>query len=339
VISVTLLIDPGKPRALAADDPDDSGSEASQTAELAAAFASKHPEWIEPSPGVEGSVRKLLQDHGIADGVIGPNTLRGLNRTTDERLRLLALNLDRARLLPGGLGVRHLIVNLPSGRLMGFAGGELGIDMRVVFGSDEPGTRTRLFADQMGYLVFRPYWNIPAGIARDEIIPAARKDASFLSARHYEIVPDFGHSGTAISPDSAALAAVEDGSLKIRQRPGSKNALGLVKFLFPNDHAIYLHDTPQDDLFSRSQRAFSHGCIRVEHPKQLAEWVLAPEGWSKTEVSEALSHGDNRHVQLDNPIPVYIVYFTAMPEWRDAEDRENIVRYYHDVYDRDRGRR
>lgn len=277
------------------------------------------------------------EDQGLKDdGIIGPNTLEGLNRTVKDRLDSLSINLERSRLLPKEAGNRHIIVNLPSGNLFAFESGSLRQTMKIVFGKTGDETSTRIFADHMSTVVFRPYWNIPVGIAAEEIVPEARKNPGYLSQKGYEIVPEYQHEGNQIQVSAGALNQVESGDLFLRQRPGPENALGLVKFLFPNDHAIYLHDTPNDSLFSRSTRTFSHGCIRVERPADLAEWVLGPEGWDGAKVAQALSEGNDQKVALTNDVKVYIVYLTALPLVDGESDLPSTtVRYYRDVYERD----
>ncbi len=181
----------------------------------------------------------------------------------------------------------------------------------------------------MEKLEFGPYWNVPNSIASEEIVPKARNNHSYLASNNYEIVSSYGSSET-VSVSADALSKVESGALLIHQKPGPKNALGSVKFLFPNDYAIYLHDTPQDSLFAEAERDFSHGCIRVEKPADLAEWALSPQGWDRSKVEQALKSGENKTVALDNKVNVYIVYLTAYPSWDENDKRQ--VDFHPDLY-------
>lgn len=274
------------------------------------------------------ALNAFQEDHSLAsDGVLGPDSWEVLNQGPAEQLEMLRLNLQRARLLPDDLGNRHVVVNLPSGRVHGFDGKEANLEMRVVFGASSPGRRTPLFRDEMQFAVFRPYWNVPRSIAKNEIFPAAIKDRGYLARNGYELVTSYDWEAKKLRPNRKNLRAMRDGTYKVRQVPGDSNALGLVKFLFPNQHAVYLHDTPKDELFARSERDFSHGCIRLEDPAKFAEWVL---GWDSGKVASALAGKDRNYVKLENPVPVYIVYFTVFPDPETGE-----VRRYFDVYDRD----
>jgi L,D-transpeptidase YcbB len=177
--------------------------------------------------------------------------------------------------------------------------------MRVVVG--EPDNKTPIFADSMTHVVFSPYWNVPAGIAKDETIPRAARDSGFLDRNNMEVV---SASGEVVDPSSVDWS--NPGALRIRQRPGSGNALGGVKFIFPNNFDVYLHDTNATTLFDRIERGLSHGCVRVEEPHKLAQYVLReqPE-WTPEAIAAAMRSGQEEHVKLTTPIPVYIVYKTA----------------------------
>ena len=182
------------------------------------------------------------------------------------------------------------------------------LDIRVVVG--KRGNETPLFSDQMETVVFSPYWNVPDTIALEETAPAAARDPGFLARNNMEVVDK---RGRVVSIESLPWGN-EDAlrGYRFRQRPGESNALGFVKFLFPNQHAVYLHDTPADALFHRIGRAFSHGCVRVEEPETLAQYVLRdrPE-WPPDAIHSAMRAGKERHVKLSQPIPVHIVYMTA----------------------------
>jgi murein L,D-transpeptidase YcbB/YkuD len=215
----------------------------------------------------------------------------------------IAANLERMRWLPRSLGNRYIFVNVPEFRLEAHDSGKTALEMKVIVGKDYEDKATPVFADSMETVVFRPYWNVTPDIAAKEIFP---KGPGYLAAENMETYQ-------------------EGGQTRIRQRPGGKNALGLVKFLFPNDFNIYLHDTPNHELFNKDIRAFSHGCIRVEKPDELASWVL---GWPVDKVHAEEQGQDDHGVKLPKKLPVYITYFTTY--MRDGQ-----VWFGNDLYDRD----
>ncbi len=257
-----------------------------------------------------GAVGTFQKRHSIGvDSVLGLETVTSLNVPAEYRLRQIAANLERHRWLPRDLGDRHILVNVPAFQLDAYDGGESVLDMRVIVGSEYRDRATPTFADSMSYIEFAPYWNVPENIANSEIWPRVHADPGYLSRNNYEIWD-------------------EGGVARIRQRPGPTNALGLVKFMFPNQYNIYLHHTPQEELFEADVRAFSHGCIRVEKPVELAEFVLANQGeWSQEEIREAME-GATRRVDLETKLPVFIVYFTAF-------DRDGVLHFGNDLYDND----
>jgi murein L,D-transpeptidase YcbB/YkuD len=192
--------------------------------------------------------------------------------------------------------------------------------MRVVVGKRD--TPTPIFNEEMKYLVFAPYWNIPADIAKKETLPRAIKDPAFLERSNMEVVD---RSGRTVDPGSVDLS--NPGTYRLRQRPGTSNSLGLVKFMFPNPYNVYLHDTPADSLFARASRPFSHGCVRLEDPQKLAEYVLRDQAeWTPERIAEAMHAPAEKTVKLTSPLPVYIGYWTARV---DADRR---VQFRKDVY-------
>lgn len=226
--------------------------------------------------------------HAInVDSALGKETIESMNLPADYRLGEIAANMERLRWLPRSFGSRYIFVNIPAFRLEAFDAGQKVLDMKVIVGKDYLDRATPVFADSMETVVFRPYWNVTPDIARKEIFP---KGPAYLERENMETYR-------------------EGGALRIRQRPGPKNSLGLVKFLFPNDYNIYLHDTPNQELFEKDVRAFSHGCIRVEKPAALAQWVL---GWDRQKVEQQMQNPpDNKSVKVPKKIPVYIAYSTA----------------------------
>ena len=243
--------------------------------------------------------------HGIVvDSMLGKETLDAMNVPATFRLAQIAANLERYRWLPRTLGTRYIFVNVPAFKLEGYDHGKKTIEMKVIVGAEYDGRATPVFSDRMEFVVFRPYWNVTPDIAKNELFP---KFAQAGMPADYETY-------------------TENGVVRLRQKPGSKNSLGLVKFMFPNDFNIYLHDTPQDNLFKEDVRAFSHGCIRVEKPEELAQWVL---GWDRARVEQAMQSGsNNRHVKLPSSIPVYIAYMTTFV-------RDGHVWFANDLYNRD----
>ena len=238
--------------------------------------------------GLAGAVAEFQQRHSInVDSALGSETLDAMNVSASYRLGEIAANMERYRWLPRSFGARYVFVNVPAFKLEAFDSGQKVLEMKVIVGQEYQDKATPVFADSMETVVFRPYWNVPPSIAAKEIFP---KGGAYIARENMEVYNDHGQTA-------------------VRQRPGPKNALGFVKFLFPNDFNIYLHDTPNHALFNKDVRAFSHGCIRVEKPTELAEWVL---GWPADRVEQAMHDGPDDHgVRLPHKIPVYITYFTA----------------------------
>jgi murein L,D-transpeptidase YcbB/YkuD len=258
---------------------------------------------------VETAVTGFQTAHGLkATGQLDAATVAALNVPLEKRMQQVAMNLERWRWMPDDLGARHFFVNVPYYHLIAREQGKPVLDIRVVVG--KRGNETPIFSDEMETVVFSPYWNVPESIALEETVPALARDPNYLARNNMEVVT---RSGQVVSPsavpwgDPDALRAYS-----FRQRPGSDNALGHVKFLFPNEHSVYLHDTPADALFKRIGRAFSHGCVRVEEPEALAQYVLRDQSeWTPERIVQAMRAGTERHVKLAAKIPVHIVYFTA----------------------------
>jgi murein L,D-transpeptidase YcbB/YkuD len=286
------------------------------------------------SAGLAGAVKVFQRRHGLAqDGRLGKETLEAVNTPFSDRLRQIQLTLERWRWLPPGLPDRTVLVNIPEFTLRALEGDPAGtnletvIQMGVVVGRAYK-HETAVFADEMRYVVFRPYWNVPVSIARQEVIPKARKDGAYLAREGYELVT--GDGAKVLEPTLENLALAARGTVVLRQKPGHKNALGQVKFMFPNSHNIYLHDTPSQSAFQRPRRDFSHGCVRVAKPFDLAAWVLAeqPE-WTPERIRGAMSGEKPTQVNLKRPIPVYILYGTAVA----AADGQ--VSFLEDIYGHD----
>lgn len=272
-------------------------------------------------PGLQEAVKRFQRRHGLTDdGLVGPPLTAEMNVPIEARIDQLELNMERWRWLPRDLGERHILVNIPEMRLDLWDHGSVPLTMRVVVG--KPDTQTPIFNDEMTYIVFAPFWNVPTDIATKETLPSVIKDPGFLDRMNMEVVDAAGNQVSADSIDSESL-----GKYRFRQRPGTSNALGLVKFMFPNQFNVYLHDTPADSLFARASRSLSHGCVRLEQPEKLAAYVLRdqPE-WTPERITEAMHGGEERTVKLKQPLPVYLGYWTA------SVTSDRLVQFRKDVY-------
>jgi murein L,D-transpeptidase YcbB/YkuD len=284
-----------------------------------AADAPPPPEGVYSEQMQEG-VEHFQGRHGLLDdGVLGRATVDALNVPPAKRVRQLELTLERLRWLPDFGPGPLIVVDLPAYRLSALQKGsaEDALEMRVVVGALK--TETPLFVGQMRYLEFNPYWNVPRSILEREILPKLARNPGYLAQNEMETVPL-----------NATMDDLRAGRARVRQRPGPKNALGAIKFALPNPMDIYLHSTPSRGLFERSRRDLSHGCIRVEHPAALAQFVLGRQRqWNADAIQEALQPGPTRHVDLAQPIPVVIFYATA------SVDSEGGAHFAADIYGRD----
>lgn len=272
--------------------------------------------------------------HGLpADGIIGGDTRAALRVPLGQRVRQIELALERWRWLPSRAPHRYIVVNIPAFRLYAFENDSTAqqavLSMNVIVGDAEHRRDTPTFVSEMREVVFRPYWDIPPRIARTELVPAIRRGAIDMSSEGYEIV-GHGDDPRIYAPTRANLARVAAGSLRLRQRPGDENALGLVKFVFPNNHNVYLHGTPAVKLFAFVRRDFSHGCIRAEEPAALAHFVLgADSAWNRDAIEAAMDGTQTVRVPLSEPVTVFILYMTAVV----APDES--LYFYPDVYGED----
>lgn len=243
------------------------------------------------------------------DGIIGNKMIAELNIPIKQRLRQILINLERLRWMPPEKDTNYILVNIPEYMMHVYDSGKLQFNINVIVGT--AANNTVIFNDQLKYIVFSPYWNVPESIVTGEILPALKKNQGYLAKQHMEIV--------------------KEGKIPvIRQTPGPWNSLGLVKFLFPNNYNIYFHDTPNRNLFAQSSRSFSHGCIRIAEPKKMAEYLLRKDSsWTSQKIDSAMHLTKEKWVPLKKAIPVFIVYFTA---WVDKDGQINFRK---DIYKHD----
>jgi murein L,D-transpeptidase YcbB/YkuD len=297
------------------------------------------PDLVEVPEGApyDGAVREAVERfqarHGLAvDGILGPATFRQLNVPLAHRVGQLELALERLRWLPHAPPGRFLVVNVPAFRLVAFesaASDRPSLQMGVVVGQAAR-TRTPLFADAVRHVIFRPFWYPPRSIIVKEILPALRRNPGYLARERLEIVARGHDQAPALPATPANLARLAEGALQLRQQSGEHNALGLVKFVFPNTYDVYLHDTPAKGLFARPRRDSSHGCIRVERAPALAAFLLdgRPE-WTPERIAEAMNGTRTLRVDLPRPVPVFIYYTTAIVR------RDGTVEFFDDIYGKD----
>jgi len=275
------------------------------------------------------AVQQFQKRHGLPpDGRLGPQTLKQLNTPLTFRVEQLRLTLERWRWVPYQFPQPPIVVNIPEFRLRAYdQDGKVGLASNVIVGKAYR-HETPVFERDMKFVVFRPYWNVPPSIRRSEIVPAIEKDRNYVAKKGYEVTTAQGAVVTAGLISDDILQQLRSGKLQVRQKPGPSNALGLVKLMFPNEYNVYLHSTPAQALFAQSRRDFSHGCIRVEQAAELAAWVLRdkPE-WTLERVRNAMQSGsDNLQVNLTKPVPVLILYGTAVV------DEQGQAHFFDDIY-------
>jgi murein L,D-transpeptidase YcbB/YkuD len=255
------------------------------------------------------AVKRFQTRFGLKqDGQIGAAFFREINVPIQERIQQILINMERIRWVPATPTTDYLLVNIPEYKLHVYEEGNLAFSMNVVVGSEAH--NTVIFSGTLNQVVFSPYWNVPPSILKNEILPGIKRRPNYLATHNME------WNGNAV-----------------RQKPGPKNSLGLVKFLFPNSYNIYLHDTPSKNLFGESSRAFSHGCIRLSEPKKLAEFLLRKDStWNETKITEAMNLGKEKYVRLRGKaeIPVFIGYFTT---W---VDQDGLLNFRRDIYGHDK---
>jgi murein L,D-transpeptidase YcbB/YkuD len=280
----------------------------------------------------EQAVLMFQKRHGLkSDGIVGTRTLEMLNIPIQQRVRQIELNLERWRWIPRNLGNRYILVNIADFKLWVIENLHRMLEMRVVVG--RPYRRTPVFSAKMTYMVINPYWNVPTSLVYRDLLPKIQKNDNYLAQQGIKVFKDWSKGAPEIDPKTVDWKKIEhqNFSYKLRQDPGPRNALGRIKFIFPNKFAVYLHDTPERSLFKETHRNFSSGCIRTEKPVDLALYLLGDDHqWSREKLSAAIKAGETKVIELQKPITVHLQYWTA---WADENGRLN---FRNDIYDRDR---
>jgi murein L,D-transpeptidase YcbB/YkuD len=281
-------------------------------------------------PALVRAVRRFQRQHGLSiDGIIGPATMAAVNVSAEARVRQLELNLERLRWLPRDPEPRALVVNVPGFTLEIWEHGQSVKTIRIVVGKEI--SATPVFSAPMTYLVLNPDWLMPHSIAAKEMLPRIRQDPSYLTAHRIKVVQRTDGEARVVNPNGIDWSRLSANNFpyRLRQEPGPTNSMGRIKFMFPNPFSIYLHDTPARSrhLFGNRVRTFSHGCIRVEEPIELATYLLAEnQQWSQEVLLGALDRGKQRTVHLADPVPVHLVYWTA---W---VDQDGVLQFRPDIY-------
>jgi len=262
------------------------------------------------------------------DGIVGPSTLRMLNGDSNiDRKSQLIVNLERWRWAPKNLGEFHIIANIPEYRVYVKKDGVVTHTTRVVVGKSKH--KTVAFSDEMETFVVNPSWGVPQSIIKNEMLPSARSNPGYFSRKGYQVFTKIRGRTRQVDPNRVNWRRVSASQISVRQPPGAKNALGQIKFLFPNKHAIYMHDTPSKSLFQRDSRAFSHGCVRIHNPMEFADAILEQQkDWNSTRIKKLVG-GREATVKLDKHIPVHLVYFTSILK------EDGTIGYVSDVYGHD----
>ncbi|UII27236.1 L,D-transpeptidase family protein [Fulvivirga maritima] len=279
------------------------------------------------SEALESAVKRFQSRNGLTtDGIVGKGTVQVMNIPLQSRIDQIKLNLERMRWMPSNLGNKFIYVNIPAYELFVFDDGDTPVHMRVITG--ETDHATPVLTDRLTHLVFSPTWTIPKKIIQNEMLHRMKTDSTYLTRNGYELYEGW-NSTAPIDPTSVNWDEVNVSNLRVVQKPGRSNALGLVKFPLTNDRSIYLHDTPSDYLFTRDKRAFSHGCVRLEQPDVLAEYLLKDQNWDNKKVREYMEKGEPATISLNEEIPVFLVYRTC---W---VDKTGLVNFRKDIYNID----
>ncbi|KPK71688.1 hypothetical protein AMJ87_06955 [candidate division WOR_3 bacterium SM23_60] len=279
----------------------------------------------------EAAVKQFQKCNGLdSDGVVGAATRAALNVPASERVKQILVNLERWRWLPQELGNRCIIINIANFELDVVEENETVLNMRAVVGRAY--RRTPVFTDRMTYIVLNPYWNVPRMIATKDILPLIKKDVTYLTKQNIRVLQGVGASQVEIDPHTVDWTEVTENNFTytFRQDPGPTNALGRMKFMFPNKYNVYIHDTPAIELFAKAERGFSSGCIRIERPFELAEYLLKGDTyWTKERLRSAIRQLVTQTIRLQDPIFVHLLYWTT---WLDDDGS---IQFRYDIYGRD----
>jgi len=274
------------------------------------------------------AVKWFQYRHGLTeDGIMAQTTFEAMNVPVADRIQQLELNMERRRWMDDDLGKIYILVNIADQELKVVKDGKTVHTARVVVG--KPFTRTPVFSEKMKYIVLNPYWNVPPNIANNEYLPKLRRNPGVLKRERIRVFAGNGDGGKEVDPFSVNWSSINRMPYSLRQDSGAKNALGRVKFMFPNRFNVYLHDTPSKSLFERDLRVFSHGCVRVQNPLDLAELLLADQGWSRARIDAQIAQGGQRIINLKTQVPVHVTYMTA---WAN---KDGSIHFRRDVYKRD----
>lgn len=276
---------------------------------------------------LQAAVRRFQARHGLeVDALIGPATLRALNVSVEQRIDQIRLNLERARVRFNARVDDFIQVNIAGFRAYVIRDGSVVWKTRVIVGDLD--NETPEFSATLTHVVFNPDWTVPHKIATEEMLPDIRQDPEFFAKGKYQL---FDRDGALVDPYSVDWSPIHVGNFpfKLVQKPGPQNQLGQIKFMFPNEFSVYMHDTPGKLLFEKASRAFSHGCIRVDEPFSLAEVILSGEGWTREQIEARAASEETSIVNLAKPLPVFVSYWTA------EVDDQGVINFYDDIYGRD----
>jgi murein L,D-transpeptidase YcbB/YkuD len=281
---------------------------------------------------LDEAVRGFQKRHGLLiDGMVGPETLAALNVPVEERIKKIKFNMERWRWLPRDLGERYVFINIANFELNVVEGEQILSTMRVVVG--RKARPTPIFTGRMTYMELNPYWYIPGTIAREDILPRILDDPNYLSKENIRVFRTWKEPALEIDPGTIdwALITRSNFPFKLRQEPGSSNALGRIKFVFPNKFSVFLHDTPARALFNKTKRSSSSGCIRVENPIELAEYLLKGKPkWNRDKIMTTINKGKRKVLAIPDPIKVHVLYLTAWVE------KDGTLNFRDDIYGKDK---
>ncbi|MFW5982141.1 MAG: L,D-transpeptidase family protein [Halanaerobiaceae bacterium] len=278
---------------------------------------------------LQNALIRFQYRHGLVeDGVLGFETIKALNEPVSEKIRKLELNRRLIYSLFDDYIYRYVLVNIPAYQLQVIEDGQEVMRMKAIIGKKK--RKTPVYSDKIRYIVLNPSWRIPNTMAVNDIIPRVKNDIKYLEKRNISVFENWSDSANRLNPEKLNWSEynINNFNFRFEQEPGPDNELGMVKFMFPNQHSIYIHDTPHKELFEHNKRAYSSGCIRIEEPLNLAVYILKDqENWSKEEILRIIDSGETEEVELEEAIPVFIVYWTAWVE------ENGLVHFREDIYD------